>query len=472
MTSAGNGSRLAAAVDPVGDCGAPGREDKPPLAAGGPSFTRSPHVELDSLPEAAATVKQQFSLLGREPAFRRLFLASLGSAAGTYLAAIALTVDVFDRTGSGTWVSALLIAEFVPIVAIGLLLAPIVDRFSRRRLLIASDLLRFAVFLALPLAGSALAIVALAAIAGIATGVFRPAVYAGTPNLVSDDDLPSANSLLQSSENLMFMIGPVLGGLLLVAQGPETAYVVNAASYLFSAVLLARIPARMLQAGKVESKGHWRDISDGIGLVVRSRPLLTVLVAWNIATLGNGAINVAEVVLAKVSLDSGDFGFGVLIGAGGLGATIGSLFAAPALERLGAGRLYALSILAMALGYGLAAVSPHLALAAPAVAFAGLGNGAAVVCNALLVQRGAPDAARGRAFLVIMSSNYVLLAASMIAAGYLTDEFGPRWVWGGAAVAYAVGALAAASLGRGLELRQPRAELTEASAIPLESTLS
>ena len=70
-------------------------------------------------------------VLRSAPDFRRLFLASFGSGVGTYLAAVALTVDVFDRTGSGAWVSALLIADFLPIIVIGLLFAPLVDRLSR-----------------------------------------------------------------------------------------------------------------------------------------------------------------------------------------------------------------------------------------------------------------------------------------------------------------------------------------------------
>ena len=78
-------------------------------------------------------------------------------------------------------------------------------------------------------------------------------------------------------------------------------------------------------------------------------------------------------------------------------------------------------------------MAPTIAVAVPAVILASLGNGAAVVCNALLVQRGAPDELRGRAFTVIMSSNYALLGLGMVAAGALTDAFGARWVWGGAA---------------------------------------
>ncbi len=95
-------------------------------------------------------VNSRLGLLRRSPSFGLLFLATAGSSFGTYLAAIVLTVDIYDRTQSGVWVAVLLIADFLPIVLIGLLLGPLVDRLSRRRLMIVSDLARFGVFAALP----------------------------------------------------------------------------------------------------------------------------------------------------------------------------------------------------------------------------------------------------------------------------------------------------------------------------------
>jgi MFS family permease len=332
------------------------------------------------------------------------------------------------------------------VILIGLLFAPLVDRLSRRRLLIVSDLVRAAIFCVLPFATSAAQLVVLAGLVGIATGFFRPAVYAGMPNLVDDETLPEATSLLHTVENLTWMVGPVLGGVLIAAQGPDLAYWINAATFVVSAALLARIPAARLQAGRIESRGHWKDIGDGISIVLRSKALLAVLVVWNVVMLGNALINVAEVVLAKEALDSGDVGFGVLVAAGGAGLTLGSLASGTAVARIGLGRLYAIGIGLMAVGYGIAAVAPSIYVAVPAVVLAAFGNGAAVVCNALFVQRGAPDELRGRAFTVIMSSNYALLGVGMVAAGALTDAFGARWVWGAAAAAYLVAGLLAVAL--------------------------
>ena len=215
------------------------------------------------------SLRRQLELFGRSRSFGLVFLAAFGSGLGTWLAFVALTVDVYDRTGSGAWVSALLIADFLPTVAIGLLLGPLVDRLSRKELMIASDLVRFGVFCALPFAGSAGAIVALAAVAGFATGFFRPALYAGLPNLVWEDDLPRANSLLQTIENVTTTAGPLAGGVLVAAGSPDVAYWFNAVTFLTSAALIARVPRPALQAASALGRGHWRDVAAGFQLVPR-----------------------------------------------------------------------------------------------------------------------------------------------------------------------------------------------------------
>jgi MFS family permease len=395
--------------------------------------------------------------------FRLLALATLGSAFGTWLAFVALTIDVYDRTGSAVWVSALLIADFLPAILIGIAASSLVDRLPRRRLMIASDLARVAIFAVLPFADGPAAIVALAAAAGFATGFFRPALYAGLPNLLPDEDLPQANSLLMTIENLAWALGPILGGLLVAATGPDAAYWINAVTFLVSAALLAGIPDRLLQQAQAAGRGYWQDLSDGYRVVRTSRALLTVLAAWNIVMLATAGANVAEVVLAKETFDAGDFGYGLLVGVTGVGLAFGSLLAGSQLEHRALATVYGTSIGLIAVGTVGAAAAPSIWIGAAAVAVAGLGNGAAVVCNALLVQRGAPDEFRGRAFTLLMSSNYVVLGAGMIAAGPLTEALGPRTVWAIAGGLAAGAALVGLVLARGVsaDAQAPPAPLVE-----------
>jgi len=101
----------------------------------------------------------------------------------------------------------------------------------------------------------------------------------------------------------------------------------------------------------------------------------------------------------------------------------------------------------------------------PFVVGGAAGNGAAIVCNRLLVQRGAPDQYRGRALATIMSSNYAVLGLAMAAAGIATDVVGARTVWIAAGVVYLVAALVALVTTRWLPVRsEDESAAIEASA--------
>jgi MFS family permease len=395
-----------------------------------------------------------------------LLLATLASSVGTWLAYVALVVDVFDRTRDATWVSALLIAEFVPTIVLGVLAGRLIDRVSRRSILIGADLCRVAVFCLLPFAGGAAQIVLLAFAAGIATSLFRPAAYAGLPNLVSDRQLPRANGLLQSADNLTWAIGSLAGGALIAVAGPGPAYFVNAASFAASALLIARIGDHLEEAERPPTRGRRADLRAGFALAVSSRALVTVLVAWSIVMLAMACVNVSEVVLAKEVFDAGDFGYGLLVSATGVGLVAGSLVAGGWLEQRGVRVPYALSIALMALVFGIAAAAPNVWLAAVAVVLAGVGNGVAVVANAVLVQRGAPDHLRGRVFTIVMSAGYAVLGLGMVAAGFLTDLLGARAVWALAAGLLAAGAGAGWLLLRGVTFAP--ADEVEAEAVLAE----
>jgi MFS family permease len=385
-------------------------------------------------------------MLRTAPSFRLLFLATLGSGVGTWMATIALTADVTDRTHSPWWVSALFIVTFVPAVIVGLVAGPLVDRLSRKKLIIAADVARIGVFVALPFVGSALAIVALAAVAGVANSFFRPAVLAGVPNLIDEEDLAQGTSLLQATDWAAATLGPILGGVIVSASGPDLVYWINAVTFLLSVFLLVRIPARLLQSEQAITRGHWRDLADGFGVFRRSAAMLTVIVAFGFAMLATGLINVSEIFLAERALHRGAFGYGLLWTATGVGLVVGSLVSGALLESRELTDIYPLAFLPWAAG----AISQNIWVAALAMVVAGFGNGLTFPMTVLIVQRYTEDRLRGRAFTLIISAHNLLLGIAMVASGALTEVAGPRWTYVVAAALLGAGGFAALVLSRGI----------------------
>jgi MFS family permease len=389
-------------------------------------------------------------MLRRAASFRLLFLATLGSGLGTWMATIALTADVTARTNSPWWVSALFLVTFLPSVVVGLVAGPLLDRLSRKRLIIASDLVRLVVFAALPFVGSATAIIVLAAAAGVANSFFRPAVLAGVPNLVAEDELAHSTSLLQATDWAAATLGPVLGGVIVSASSPDIVYWLNAVTFLFSALLIVRIPARLLQSEQAITRGHWRDLIEGMSAFRRSAALVTVLFSFGFAMLATGLINVSEIFLAERALHRGPFGYGLLWTATGLGLVIGSLLAGGLLEDRDVTHIYPLVFLPWAVGILGAGVAPNLWVASAAMVVAGFGNGLTFPITVLIIQRYTTDRLRGRAFTVIISAHNALLGIAMVAAGALVGSIGARWTYAVASVLLVCGGITALVLARGI----------------------
>jgi MFS family permease len=401
---------------------------------------------------AAPRIGGRVAVLGNQM-YRLLFLATLGSGLGTWMATIALTTDVDARTHSTWWVSALFIVTFLPSVLVGLMVGPLIDRLSRRRLIVASDLVRLVVFVALPFAHQAATMIALAAVNGIANSFFRPAVLAGVPNLVEEGDLDSATSLLQATDYLAAAIGPVIGGALVSLSGAHLVYWINAGTFLFSAVLLVRIPAHLLQSEQGISRGHWRDVREGLGAFRRSRALRIALFGLGFTMLGQGLVNVSEIFLATNSLHSGSFGYGLLWSAAGVGLVAGSVLTGVLLRGRFALDIYVYAFVPVAAGILGAAVAPWIWLAAVAMVLTGFGNGLAFPLTVLIIQRNTSDALRGRAFTVVISIHTALLGLAMLASGALTAAVGARWTYGAAGACAVASALTVLALQRGAPTR-------------------
>jgi MFS family permease len=381
--------------------------------------------------------------------FRLLFLATLGSGVGTFAATIALTSDIDSRTQSTWWVSLLFLVTFTPAIVVGLFVGPLIDRLSRKLLIVTSDVVRLGVFALLPFADHPATMIILAAVAGIANSFFRPAVLAGVPNLVTEHELDSATTLLQGTEWLAAAIGPVIAGALVSLSGAHVVYWMNAATFLFSAALILRIPGRLLQSEQGITRGHWRDLHDGFTALRSSTALRVALFGFGLTMLATGLVNVSEIFLAKRSLGTGAFGFGLLWTGSGVGLVAGSFVTGILLRGRNVLDLYVYAFVPLTVGIIGAAAAPTIWIAATAMTLTGFGNGLAFPMTILIIQRYTSDRLRGRAFTLVISVHSALLALAMVASGALTELGGARWTYAVAAACTAGSAVVVLALLRG-----------------------
>ena len=305
----------------------------------------------------------QFAIVGlpEHGAYRRLLLARLISALGTWTAFFAVRIALYQQTSSAWWVSVLLFCELVPGVILGIAVGPLIDRWNRKWMMFCSDLGGALTFAVLPFVHSPAGICALSAVAGFSAAFFRPGCYSAIPNLVRRESLVAANALVQGSENLATLLGPVLAGVGVVLLGSGAVYALNSVSFLVSALLILRIGTR-LQSNVPARIGrtHWREVRAGLSLVRNDHHLSSIFLIWSWATLAYTGINVAEIVLTTEAYGAGNPGFGVFVACSAAGILIGNVVAVWFIDRLSVYGGYRASFLVTAAGVAVCAVSPGL----------------------------------------------------------------------------------------------------------------
>lgn len=367
------------------------------------------------------------NLSGGEGEFRRLFLAHAVSRAGDAFNAVALVVLVFDLTGSALGVAGTVAFEIVPILLLGPVLGPAVDRYPRRTLLLVADLARAALALALALRGDSIALVFVVALGLSAFAqLFNPAAGAMLPDVVKPEALVDANAALWTVAVVAQVVLAPLAGLVVAAWGTGPAFAVNALSYLVSALLLAGLRAGRSPGATVPS--GWRAAAGAVA-VVMGHPLLSRLaVVQTLAALSAGATSGLLVVLATRHLGVGPGGYGALLGAIGLGAALGPLLLRRAIRAgdrrwlFGPYALRGLVDLTLA-----AATSPWVA--APALALYGVGTSVGMIAYQATLQQRVPAEVRGRALVLydVLWNGARLLSLAL--GGAAADAVGIRAVY-------------------------------------------
>jgi MFS family permease len=385
----------------------------------------------ESKEQAAVRDVGYLDLLRRNRDFRRMWLGQVVSQLGDWFDTIAVFTLALRLTGSGRAVGLLLVARFLPSVVLGPLAGVLADRFSRRSIMIWSDVLRAIIVLGFLLVRRpehlwllyALTVVQLAL-----STFFEPARTAAIPSIVSERELLPANALSSVTWSVMLTLGAAVGGAITELFGTDAAFVLDSLSYLLSAFLIygVSLPKRRRREKQkltIAKALGIADTSEGIRyLRTRPRVLALVLVkfAWG---LGGGILTLLPVFGERIWPIGGRgaaAGIGALYAARGVGTAIGPIVA----RRIAAGsqrtmeKFIGIGFLMGGAFYIAFGLTTNFAIALIVLATAHMGGSILWVFSTVLLQMCVEDEFRGRVF----AAEFTLLTLAMAASNYATGE--------------------------------------------------
>lgn len=374
-------------------------------------------------------------LLRRNRSFRQLWLGQVVSQMGDWFDTIALYTIILKLTGSGRDVGLLLVARFVPSFLFGPISGVVADRFSRQRIMIVTDLLRAVVVLGFLFVRrpDQLWIVYVLTVfqLGLST-FFEPAKTAAIPSIVEDRELVAANAISSVTWSVMLTLGAAIGGFITSWFGTDVAFILDAATYLLSAALIAsiRVTKRRKRERPKLSFGRLLGITETIDGIkyVKDRPrvlaLLLVKPAWG---LGGGILTLLAVFGERIFPvgKNAAGGIGVLFAARGIGTAVG-----PIVARRMAGEGQRRMQISIGISFLLAGVfymafgsATSFIFALVVLGIAHCGGSILWVFSTVILQQSVEDAFRGRVFAAEFALMTLTMAASNYATGELLDRF-------------------------------------------------
>lgn len=377
------------------------------------------------------------------PWFRRFWVASAVSTAGTQVTVIAVPLLVDAIGGSSTDLGLVSAARWMPYLLFGVLVGVMVDRVRRRPLLVAMDGGRGVLLVLVPLLASLgvlgvpLLAVVMAAF-GMLSLVGDAAHQSFLPRLVPRGGLPLANSRLEGTAAVGQTAGPALGGALVSALGAPLTLLVDAVSYLVSAVLLAGVrveePPPPVRAGRGRPGTALRqELREGLQWVYRHRTLMPLAVSTHVWFLFFSVLNTAYPFLVTRDLELGALALGLSLALGGVGALVGAVASSPVCTRAGVVRTLAWSRLLEAAGFAVVAATllpgdrswaAQVVLLGGGQFLIGLGMGVEGPVEMSYQQGVTPDRFQGRMNTTKRSVNRAAVVVGAPLGGVLVDTAG------------------------------------------------
>ncbi len=374
----------------------------------------------------------------RQRNFGLLWFGQLISTIGDFVLFVALPFYTYHLTGSTLATGAMFMASTLPRLLVGSVAGVFVDRWDRKKTMIVADVLRGALLLLLLLVRSReqLWLIYVTAFVMAAVGqFFAPAKSAIIPRLVSQKDLMAANSLNALSDALTRLVGAGLGGALMGALGFGSVVWLDAASFVFSALMLAFIavpaaptPAAPKATPQSSPAGQWtavwREWRAGLQMVKQQRVLFALFAVLGVALLGDSMITVLIVPLVKTLLGGDALQLGWLMTAQGIGGILGGVLAGQLGRQVAPRNLVALGLAATSLTILVLVHVPFLPVALALMALAGVVTMSWMITAQTLLQTNVGDHYRGRIFGTLGAVSALMSLIGMGLAGALGDLLG------------------------------------------------
>lgn len=381
-------------------------------------------------------------LLKNNNNFRRLWIGQVVSELGTWFSFIAELGLVRMLSGSAMSTTGLLVARLLPFLLVAPIAGVCVDKLSRKRILILTDIIRAVLalgYLTVGVRGPIWVIYVCAVLSASCSTFFEAAKNAAIPNLVAPGELLSANVLMFSTRFLQFTLGAALGGLTAAYFGYTAAFVVNSISFIVSALFIWPIGENSLQQVRTFSidlrKSMWSEVKAGLDYVRRT-PFVRNLILVNVAWATGGGMNnllfdqIGGHTFPRAAGDRGDWNVAALYTAAGMGLFIGMMLARRAgawvSDPRRAGQFIGWALVAHGLLFAVGAGMPSLLLMCLLVISSRVVFGAEVGVQETLMMRMLPDEYRGRVFTTDRALELTMMMISMIVAGWLVGIVGAR----------------------------------------------
>ncbi len=371
----------------------------------------------------------------RQRNFSLLWFGQLVSIAGDWVLFIALPFYVYDLTGSALATGGMFIASTLPRVLLGSVAGVFVDRWDRKRTMIAADLLRAVLVLALLGVRSVdeLWLVYLVGLLQAALSqFFVPAKNAIVPNLVSADDLVPANSLNSLGESVARLLAPPLGGALFAWLGLPSSVIFDSASFLFSALLLALISMPSVARPAVQAANNlahiwvsfWREWIDGLRVMSRDRTISILFLVMAIAMIGEGLLDVLLIPFVERVMHGDSLTLGWFMSAQAIGSLLGGSVIGSLGKRISGQRLVMIGCLGWGVFDFVIFNTASFALALVVFVIVGIPLVGLMVSTNALLQANAGDAYRGRIFGALGTTIALMTMTGMAISSLCGDRLG------------------------------------------------